>query len=57
LIPVGAQKIRVRLPHPLRARSLRLLVARQSPTFQQKGEWLEVTVPAITAHEVIAINV
>jgi hypothetical protein len=57
LIPVGAQRIRVRLPHPLRARSLRLLVARQSPTFQQKGEWLDVIVPAITAHEVVAINV
>ena len=57
LITIGEQKIRARLPDGLRAKSVRLLVANTTPAFQQDGEWMEVIVPSITAHEVVAIDV
>ncbi|HTO02511.1 MAG TPA: beta-galactosidase trimerization domain-containing protein, partial [Opitutus sp.] len=57
LIPIGAQKVRARLPDGLRARSVRFLVAKTTPAYQQDGAWLEVTVPSISAHEVVAIDV
>jgi hypothetical protein len=56
LLPVGEQRVRVRVPDGLRAKGLRLLVGGQSPPFLQSGEWLEVTVPSIRAHEVVAID-
>lgn len=57
LIPIGEQKVRARLPDNLQAKAVRLLVAGTTPVFRQTGEWLEVTVPSITAHEVVAIDV
>ncbi len=57
LFPVGEQKVRARLPDDLRAKSVRLLVAGATPDFRQDGAWLEVTVPSIAAHEVVAIEV
>ena len=57
LLPVGQQKVRARLPASLRAKAVRLLVANASPAFRQDGDWLEVTVPSILAHEVVAIEV
>ena len=57
LFPVGAQRVRVRLPDGLRARRLELLVSGGSPPFVQTGDTLEVVVPSISAHEVIAMDV
>jgi hypothetical protein len=57
LLPIAEQRVRVRLPDGLSARSVRLLVAGTSPAFQQAGEWLDVVVPSITAHEVVGIDV
>jgi hypothetical protein len=57
LMPVGEQKVRARLPDGLRAKNVRLLVANVTPTFRQDGDWIEVTVPSILAHEVIAFDV
>jgi hypothetical protein len=57
LIPVGEQKVRARLPEGLRAKAVKLLVAESAPSFRQDGEWVEITVPSITAHEVVAIDV
>jgi len=57
VMPVGAQHVRVRLPEGLKARALRLLAAGSTPKFQQTGEWLDVTVPAVGVHEVVAIEV
>jgi hypothetical protein len=57
LLALGEQQVRVRLPAGLRARGLRLLVAGTSPSFRQDGGWLEVAVPTITVHEVVAIDV
>ncbi len=58
-IPLGAQQVRVRLPagQPLRTGAVRLLVADTTPAFQQTGEWLEVTVPSVGEHEVVAVDV
>ena len=57
LLALGEQQVRVRLPAGRPARSLRLLVAGTAPPFRQDGGWLEVTVPALTVHEVVAIEV
>jgi hypothetical protein len=57
VIPVGEQRVRMRLPSAKRARTVRLLVAKTTPRFQQNGEWLETTVPSIAEHEVVAVDV
>ena len=57
LEPVGAQRVRLRLPEGLKARRLQLLVAGKAPDFVQSGGSLEVVVPSILAHEVIAVDV
>jgi hypothetical protein len=56
LIPVTAQVVRLRLSDQ-RAKRVRLLVAGSTPQFRQTDEWLEVTVPSILDHEVVAIDV
>ena len=55
--PVGEQKVRVRLPDGLSARGLKLLVAGTAAEFRQSGGWVEVTVPSVGVHEVVAIDV
>ena len=57
LLPIGTQEVRVRLPDGLKAKSVHLLVANQSVPVRQNGEWLEVTVPSVLAHEVVAVDV
>jgi hypothetical protein len=56
LLPVGEQRVRVRVPDGLRAKRVHLLVAGTAPAFRQSGEWLETTVPPIRAHEVVAVD-
>jgi hypothetical protein len=56
MIPVTAQIVRLRLSNQ-RAKRVRLLVADRTPQVRQAGEWLEVTVPSILDHEVVAIDV
>jgi hypothetical protein len=55
-IPVTAQIVRLRLSDQ-RAKRVRLLVAGSTQQFRQAGDWLEVTVPSILDHEVVAIDV
>jgi Hypothetical glycosyl hydrolase 6/TAT (twin-arginine translocation) pathway signal sequence/Beta-galactosidase trimerisation domain len=57
LLAVGGQRVRVRLPEGLRARGVRLLVAGTAPDFLQSAGWLEVAVPPVLAHEVVAVDV
>ena len=57
ILPVGAQRVHVRLPDGLTARGVHLLVAATTPKFQQQGQWLDVTVPSVAMHEVVAIDV
>ena len=56
LIAAGEQKVRLRMPEGRRVKSLRLLVAGATPPFRQSGEWVELAVPTIRAHEVVAVD-
>lgn len=56
LLPVGEQRVRVRLPERARAKGVRLLVAGTSAPVRESAGWLGLTVPSIRAHEVIAVD-
>lgn len=56
LMPVGEQRVRVRLPEKTAPRAVQLLVAGAAPAFTQSGAYVEVAVPSILAHEVVAID-
>jgi len=56
LIPVGEQKVSLRLPEGIRAKKVRLLAADTSPRTDRSGQRLTVSVPSIVDHEVIAID-
>jgi len=56
LIPVGEQKVRVRLPEGARAKKVRLLAAGKDPRVARAGQFVSVTVPSILDHEVVAIE-
>ena len=57
LIPCAPQQVRVRLQREARIpETVRFLVADTQSTYRRDGDWLEVTVPTILAHEVIAID-
>jgi hypothetical protein len=55
-IPVGPERVSIRLPQGQRAKSVRLLTAGTSPRSDDAGGVLTVTVPTVTDHEVIAID-
>ncbi len=57
LLPVGEQVVRVRVPDGLKVRAVHLLVANRTPVSRQASEWLEVTVPSVLDHEVVAVDV
>jgi hypothetical protein len=56
ILPVGEQKVRVRLPKGSRAKRVRLLAAARTPRVVHSGDSLNITVPTILDHEVIAID-
>jgi hypothetical protein len=56
LLPVGAQRVTVRLPEGMRARRVRLLVAGAEITVVQNGPRLSVTVPSVQDMEVVAVD-
>jgi hypothetical protein len=56
LIPSPPQALRVRLPQGTKVSRVQLLVAGGSPAFRQTPGHIELTVPAILDHEVIAID-
>ncbi len=56
LIPVGEQKVRLRLPDGARARRVWLLAADKRPHAERAGQYLRVTVPSILDHEIVAID-
>jgi hypothetical protein len=56
LLPVGAQRVRVRLPDRRPARAVSLLVAGGTPPFRREGAWLELEVPSVRLHEVVAVE-
>ena len=56
LIPIGEQKVRVRLPDGASLKKVHLLAAEKTPHVQRDGSELTVTVPSILDHEVVAID-
>jgi hypothetical protein len=56
LIPVGEQRVVVRLPDGARAGRVRLLVAGRDLPVEQDGTRLSVAVPSVRDHEVVAID-
>lgn len=55
-ISVGEQRVRVKLPNDVSVRRAHFLVSKASADSHQVDGWLEVTVPSILDHEVIAID-
>jgi hypothetical protein len=56
LIPVGEQKVRLRLPKGTRPKNVRLLAAGKTLRIERSGQGLSVTVPTILDHEIVAID-
>jgi hypothetical protein len=56
LIPVGPQRVRLRLPKGTAPRRVHLLAADVAPRVERAGEELMLTVPSILDHEVVAID-
>jgi hypothetical protein len=56
LIPVGEQRVTVRLPGGAQARRVKLLVSGHEVPVEQEGARLRVTVPSVWDLEVIAID-
>jgi hypothetical protein len=56
-IPVGPQKVRLKLPAGARAKKVQLLVSGQTPRVEEAGGYLTLTVPSILYHEVVAVDV
>lgn len=56
LIPISEQKVRVRLPQGNKAKQVQLLVSGQPVRTTESTGYVELTVPAVVAHEVIAID-
>jgi hypothetical protein len=56
LLPLGAQTVRLRMEPGRRPKAVRLLVSGATPAFQLKDGWLELGVPSVLAHEVVAVD-
>ena len=56
VIPIAPQKVRVRVPQDLRVSGARLLVSDKTVPFQRQGDYLELEVPSISIHEVVAFD-
>jgi hypothetical protein len=57
LVPVGVQKVRLRLPEGKQAKTVRLLAAGKVVDAEQVGRHVTVTVPSVLDHEVVAVDV
>jgi hypothetical protein len=57
LVPLGEQKVRLRLPDGKRAKAVRLLAADKVVRAAQPGQDVTVTVPSVLDHEVVAVDV
>jgi len=55
-VPIGPQKVRVKLPDGAKAREVKFLVGTARAQWRQSGTWIETTTPQIGLHEVVAID-
>jgi hypothetical protein len=56
LLPIGEQRVRLKLPEGTRPKAVRLLVAGKTPSAHESSGWLELAVPEVLAHEVVAVD-
>jgi hypothetical protein len=56
ILPVGPQKVRLKLPEGAKARDVRFLVNEAKAQWRQSGAWVETTTPPIGLHEVVAVD-
>ena len=56
LIPVGPQRVQVRVPGASKPRKVQLLASGKSLHVERKGQLVTLTVPSILDHEVVAID-
>jgi hypothetical protein len=56
ILPIGPQKVRVKLPDGVKAREVKFLVSAAKALWRQSGAWIETTTPPIELHEVVAID-
>ena len=56
LIPISVQNVRVKLPQGYSASKVQFLVAEQEASYIMDGNYMEIVVPTILHHEVIAID-
>jgi hypothetical protein len=55
-IPIGPQRVTIRVPAGRTARGVKLLVAGVTPRVERAGNALTIMVPSIVDHEVVAID-
>jgi hypothetical protein len=55
-IPIGSQKMRVQLPDGKKAKKIQFLVSGKAAKAKLIGHYLELVVPSILDHEVVAIE-
>jgi len=56
LLPLPEQRVRVKLPDEARPGRVQLLVGERPPRVEQSPGYVDVTVPSILDHEVVAID-
>jgi hypothetical protein len=56
-VSLGAQAVRIQLPHDVKIKTASLLSAETSVPFKQNGRIVELTVPSVKAYEVVALEV
>ncbi|HEV2380758.1 MAG TPA: hypothetical protein VG206_13320, partial [Terriglobia bacterium] len=56
VIPAPKQRVRVRLPSGRRAAKVQLLVAQREIPYRQDESGIDLDVPSIVFHEVVAID-
>ena len=56
IVPVGEQRLRLKLPEGRSAKGIQLLVGGGEPRITRTGQWVEITMPSIDVHEVVAID-
>ena len=56
IVPLPVQRVRLTIPNGKHAAAVRFLVANANPQYQVSGNILEIRVPSIALHEVIAVD-
>jgi hypothetical protein len=56
VLPVGSQKVRLKLPEGVKTRGVQFLVSGARAQWRQNGAWIETTTPQIGLHEVVAVD-